>query len=50
MSDWRDMPFDRLTRGVCPVALAADPHLLILEERVSAGLREQGFEFRTGNR
>ena len=44
MSDWRDMLFGKLTPGVCPVTLAADPDSLILEEQVLAGLRVRGFE------
>ena len=44
MSDWRDMLFSKLTPGVSPLTLVADPDSLLLEERVLAGLREHRFE------
>ena len=44
MSDWRDMLFSKLTPGVSPLTLVADPDSLLLEERVQASLREHRFE------
>ncbi len=44
MNDWRDMLFGKLTPGVKPVTLVADPDSLMLEERVLARLRERAFE------
>ncbi|MGB4175483.1 MAG: BREX-3 system phosphatase PglZ [Bacillota bacterium] len=44
MSNWRDHILRQFTPWVARLTLVADPDFLLLEERVSEGIRQRGFE------